>query len=74
MAKNTPLGTCDVGLLNDGTVVIQFAEPIKHMTFTPAQAIAIGVAFIKNATHGESIQRVSPPGRTVAVASPRRKM
>lgn len=64
-------GTIDVGLLNDGSVVIQFAEPVRHMTFTPAQAEAIGVAIIKNAAHGESIQRVQPPGQTAA--GPRRK-
>jgi hypothetical protein len=71
MSKNIALGSCDIGLLNDGMVVIQFPEPIRHMTFTPAQAEAIGVAFIKNAAHGESIQRVSPPGKTAV--GPRRK-
>lgn len=67
-----PKGTCNVGLLNDGSVVIQFGEPVMYMTFTPEQAEQIGLAFIKNASHGESVQRVSPPGTTAQ--QPRRKM
>jgi hypothetical protein len=56
--------TCDLGLLNDGTVVIQFSEPVKQMTFTPEQATGLGVGFIQMGTRGESLQRVSPPEKT----------
>lgn len=56
--------TCDLGLLDDGNVVIQFGELVKQMTFTPTQAIQLGVGFIQMGTRGESIQRVQPPGKT----------
>jgi hypothetical protein len=73
MAKNNSGGSSsvDVGLLKDGSVVIQFAEAVRHVTFTPAQAEVVGMALIKNAAHGESIQRVQPPGQTAV--GPRRK-
>lgn len=62
--------TCDIGLLDDGTVVIQFSELVKQMTFSPAQAIQLGVGFIQMGTRGESVQRVQPPGKTAS--GPRR--
>lgn len=66
MAKIESKGksTCDVGLLEDGTVILQFGQLVKHMTFTPEQAIGLGVGFIQMGTRGESLQRVQPPGRT----------
>ena len=63
--------TCDLALLDDGTVVQQFGERIKQMTFTPEQAKQIGLGFIEMGTRGESLQRVSPPGLTAM--GPRRK-
>jgi hypothetical protein len=57
-------GTCDLGLLNDGTIVIQFGKLVKHMVFTPQQAKMLGLGLIENAVRGESLQRVSPPGQT----------
>lgn len=62
--KRPDPGTCDVGVLNDGMVVIQFGEPIQQMTFTPKQAVELGVGFIQAGTRGESLQRVSPPAQT----------
>ncbi len=67
MAKDNIKGkdsTCDLGLLEDGTVIIQFGALVKHMTFTPQQAVQLGVGFIQMGTRGESVQRVSPPGKT----------
>ncbi len=63
-------GSLDLGVLDDGTVVIQFNTRIKQMIFTPAQAKAVGMGLIEMGTRGESLQRVSPPGKTAA--GPRR--
>ena len=57
-------GTVDVGLLDDGLIVIQFGTPITQMTFSPEQARAFGVGLIETATKGFSLQRVQPPGLT----------
>jgi hypothetical protein len=56
--------SADAGLLQDGNVVIQFSELIRHFVFTPEQAISFGTGLIKLGAHGESVQRVSPPGKT----------
>jgi hypothetical protein len=56
--------TLDLGLLDDGTIVIQFDKLVKQMTFTPEQAKSLGVGFIEMATHGASVQRMQPPGQT----------
>lgn len=57
-------GSADVKLLNDGNVVLEFSKMLRHMVFTPEQAVGLGVALIKFGAHGESVQRVQPPGRT----------
>jgi len=49
----------DLGLLDDGTVVMQFGRLVKQMTFTAAQARALGVGLIENATHSDSRLRVN---------------
>ena len=67
MAKQTKQkeqASADAGLLQDGNVVIQFSELIRHFVFTPEQAISFGTGLIKLGAHGESVQRVSPPGKT----------
>lgn len=59
--KNTPI---DIGVLDNGAVAIQFGLLVKQVVFTPEQAISFGVNLIKAGTRAESIQRVSPPGKT----------
>jgi hypothetical protein len=63
MAKQDDPGSADVKLLKDGNVVLEFGKTLKHMVFTPEQAVGLGVALIKFGAHGESVQRVSPPGK-----------
>lgn len=63
--------SCNLAVLNDGQVVIQFSAAIKEVLFTPEQAKQIGLGFIEMGTRGESLQRVSPPGKTAV--GPRRK-
>ncbi len=58
MAKFKRQSSLDVGLLTDGMVIIQFGESVKQFIMTPEQATAIGLGLIKNAAHGESVQRV----------------
>lgn len=58
-------GSADVKLLKDGNVVLEFSKLLKHMVFTPQQAVGLGVALIKFGAHGESVQRMEPPGRTM---------
>lgn len=70
--RDIPKGTCDIGVLDDGQVVIQFGELIKQMTFTPQQAKQLGLGLIEMGTKGESLQHVQPPAKTAAM--PRRRM
>lgn len=59
--------TCNLTLLDDGTVVIRFTEKVSEMVFTPAQAKQIGVGFIEMGTRGEMVQF-----QKTAVAGPRK--
>jgi len=52
-------GTCDLGVLDDGKVVIQFGELVRQMTFTPEQAKQLGLGFIEMATRAESQSRLN---------------
>lgn len=70
--RDVPEGTADLGLLDDGTVVLQFSKLLKQMTFTPAQAKQLGLGFIEMATRAESVQRVQPPARTSSMLSKRK--
>lgn len=70
MAK-TEMSGAEVKLLTDGNVVLEFGRLLKHMVFTPEQAVGLGVALIKFGAHGESFQRVQPPAQTAQ--GPRRK-
>lgn len=54
----------EIGVLDDGIVVIQFNKLIKQVNFTPEQAISLGVGLIQWGTRGESLQRVAPPAKT----------
>lgn len=47
--------TLDLGV-KDGNVVIQFAEPIAQMTFTPEQAKQLGQGFIEMAVKAEAFR------------------
>lgn len=65
MAKKEKQDTsCNLAVLDDGMVVIQFDRSVRQMTFTPEQAKQIGIGFIEMGTRGESLQRVSPPAKT----------
>jgi len=69
MKREIPEGSCDIGVLDSGQVVIQFSELIKQMTFTPQQAKALGMGLIEMGTRGESLQRVQPPDKTLTTMS-----
>lgn len=51
--------TVDLGLLNDGSVVLQFGALLKQMTFTPEQARSLGVGLIEMATRADSVGRLN---------------
>ena len=63
MAK-TQDTSLDIGILDNGHVAIQLNQMVKQIVFSPEQAISLGVNLIKAGTRGESLQRVSPPGKT----------
>ncbi len=48
----------DLGVLDDGTVVMQFGQLVKQMTFSPEQAKSLGLGLIEMGTRGESLHRV----------------
>ena len=50
--------TVDLGLLDDGTVIIQFGTLLKQMTFTPEQARSLGLGFIEMATRADGMKRL----------------
>jgi len=49
----------DLGVLDNGQVVIQFGGLIRQMAFTPEQAKGIGLGFIEMATRAESLSRLN---------------
>lgn len=67
--RKIPDNSCDIGVTDDALVVVQFAVPTKEMTFSPQQAKQLGLGFIEMGTKAESLQRVQPPGKTVAGTS-----
>ncbi len=67
--RDIPSNSVDLGVLDDGQVVLQFGELIKQMTFTPAQAKQLGLGLIEMGTKAEALQRVQPVGKMSAVMS-----
>ena len=63
-SKQKEANSLDLGVLDDGTVVMQFGELVKQMTFSPSQAKQLGLGLIEMGTRGESLQRISLPGKT----------
>ena len=55
-ALPTPKNSVDLGVLNDGNVIINFAELVQHMTFTPEMARKIGQGFIEMATKADILK------------------
>jgi hypothetical protein len=53
----SPPTSLDVGILDDGQVVMRFSELIMQMTFTPQQAKALGTGLIEMGTRAESLPR-----------------
>ncbi len=57
--REIPKNTLDVGVLDDGQVVMQFGELTKQMTFTPEQAKQVGLGLIEMGTRAESLTRAT---------------
>ena len=64
MAKQNQETSLDIGILDNGHVALQLNQSVRQIVFSPEQAISLGVSLIKAGTRGESLQRVSPPGKT----------